>query len=82
MNETANKRDKFMPKLRLKQQAFTYSTYGPSTKRVISSTSKKKELDKAYFAYDAAYANSKVLAKGTISGKVWKDRANEIAINP
>ena len=34
------------------------------------------------FAHDAAYANSKYLAKKTVSVKILKDRANEIALNP
>ena len=39
------------------------------------------ELDKDCFAQDAAYSGSKDLAKRTISGKVLKERADEIAIN-
>ena len=34
------------------------------------------------FAHDAAYAYSKYLAKKTVSVKILKDRANEIALNP
>ena len=42
----------------------------------------KKELDKACFAYDAAYSDSKDLAERTVSDKGLKDRAYEIAGNP
>ena len=42
----------------------------------------KNELDKACFAHDAAYTDSKDLATRTISNKIWKDRAYEIATNP
>ena len=38
-------------------------------------------LDKACFADDAAYSDSKDLAKRTISDKILKDRAYDIAIN-
>ena len=36
--------------------------------------------DQTCFTYDAAYANSKVLAKKTVSDKVFRDRAHQIAI--
>ena len=42
----------------------------------------ENELDKACFAQDAAYSDSKDLAKTTISDKILKDRAYQIAINP
>ena len=42
----------------------------------------KNELDKAYFVHDAAYSDSKDLAKRTVLDKILKDRAYEIAINP
>ena len=41
----------------------------------------KNELDNACFAHDAVYINGKYLAKRTVSDKVLKDRASEIAIN-
>ena len=41
----------------------------------------KNELNEACFAYDAAYSDSKDLTKRTISDKVLKDWANEIATN-
>ena len=84
-------RDKFMPQFRLKQQGFTYSACGPFTKhrewiQEFRQTGNLKhlyrnELDKACFAHDAAYSDSKDLAKTTISGKILKDRAREIARN-
>ena len=37
----------------------------------------RNELDKACFAHDAAYSDSKGLAKRTISDKILKDRAHE-----
>ena len=42
----------------------------------------KNKLDKACFFHDAAYGDSKNLAKSTILGQIFKDRAYEIAINP
>ena len=42
----------------------------------------KIELDKSCFAHDAAYSDSKDLAKRTISDKTLKDGAYEININP
>ena len=38
-------------------------------------------LDKASFAHDAAYSDSRDLPMRTISDKILKDRANEIARN-
>ena len=38
-------------------------------------------LDKACFADDAAYSDSKDLAKRTISDKILKNRAYDIAMN-
>ena len=38
-------------------------------------------LKKACFVHDAAYSDIKYLAKRTISGKILKDRAYEIARN-
>ena len=39
------------------------------------------ELDKACFSHDAAYSDSKDLAKRTVSGKILKERAYDIARN-
>ena len=41
----------------------------------------RNESDKACFTHDAAYSESKDLAKRTISDKILKDRAYEIAKN-
>ena len=83
--------DKFMPELHLKQPGFTYSACESFTKhREGNQTFKetenlkhlyRNELDKACFAHNAAYSESKDLAKRTISKKVLKDRAYEIARN-
>ena len=95
MNKIANTffltGDKFMPELHLKQPRFTYSACGSFTKhreriRKFRETGNlehlyRNELDKACFAYDAGYCDSKDLAKRTISGKILKDRAFEIARN-
>ena len=77
-----------MSELHLK---FTYNACGPFTKhreriQKFRETSNLKclsrnELDKACFAHDAAYSDNKDLAKTTISDKVLKDRAYEIARN-
>ena len=77
--------------MHLKQPRFTYSTCGPFTKhceliqkfREIGNLKYiyKNQLDKACFALDAAYSDSKELARKTISDNILKDRAYEIAIN-
>ena len=41
----------------------------------------RKEFDKACFAHDTAYFDSKDLAKETTSDKILKDRAYEISRN-
>ena len=41
----------------------------------------RNELDKAWFTHDAAYCDSKDLAKRTISDKILKGRADEMARN-
>ena len=83
--------DKFPPKLHLKQPGFTYSACGTFTKhreriQKFRETGNLKhlhrsELDKACFAQDTACSESKHLAKRTISDKILKDWANEIARN-
>ena len=80
-----------MPELHLKQPGFTYSACGPLTKhreriKKIRKTGILKhlyrnELDKPCFADDTTYFDSKDLALVTISGKILKDRAYEIAGN-
>ena len=80
-----------MPGLNLKQPRFTYSACGPLTKhrariQKFRETGNLKhlyrnELDKACFVHDTAYSDNKDLAKRTISDKILKDRAYEIARN-
>ena len=41
----------------------------------------RNKLDKACFAHDAAYSDSKDLAKRTISDKIFKNQVYEIARN-
>ena len=81
-----------MSKLHFKQPDFTYSACGPFTKnreriqkfREVGNLKHiyKNELNKACFAHDAAYSNSKDLAKRPISDKVFKIIAYETARNP
>ena len=90
-NTTLLTGDKFMPELHLKQPGFTYSACGPFTKhreriQKFRETGNLKhlcrnELDKTCFAHEATYSDSKDLAKRTISDKILKDRAYEIARN-
>ena len=72
-----------MPELHLRQVGLTYSAFGPFTKHHEKITKfketdnlnyiYKKELDKACFAHDTVYDDSKDLAKNL------KDTAYEIA---
>ena len=62
--------DKFMPEMHLRQPQFTYSACGTFTKhkqriQKFKETNYiyKNELDKACFAHDAAYSDSKDLTK-------------------
>ena len=62
--------DKFTPELHQRQLGFTYSTCGSFTKhreRIKSFKETALKLDKACFGHDAAYSDSKNLAKRTIS---------------
>ena len=80
--------DKFMPEFHLKSPGFTYRSCGSFTKHRERIQKFKEagslkhlyrnELDKACFAHDAAYL---YLAKTTISDKILKDKAYEIARN-
>ena len=80
-----------MPEVHLKQPGFNYSACGSFTKhheriQKFRETDNLKhlyrnELDKACFAHDAGYSNSKDLTKRTISDKTLKDRAYEFARN-
>ena len=95
MSKTINKclltGDKFMPNWHLKQLGFTYNACGPFTKHCeriqkFKETGNLKhlcrnQLDKACFAHDPAYCDSKDLSKRTISDDILKDRAYEIARN-
>ena len=70
-----------MPELDLKQQGFTYSTCGTFTKHHQEIQKLKEtgdlnyiyqmELDKSCFAYDAANADGKDLAKRTLPRQVF-----------
>ena len=71
---------------------FTYSPCETFTKHLKRIKTLKKEtgnlkhlyrnkLDKPCFAHNAPYSDSKDLAKGTISDKIFKDRAYKIARN-
>ena len=80
-----------MPELHLKQPGFTYSasaTFTKNRERIQKFRERgnlkhlyRNELEKSCFSHDAAYSESKDLAKKTISDKVLKDRAHEIAKN-
>ena len=79
MNEIVNKfllaGDKFMPEMHLRQPGFTYLACGPFTKHKQriqkfmqtrdTNYIYRNELDKAWFAHDTAYSDSKDLAKRT-----------------
>ena len=96
MNNTINKLllagDKFMPEIHLRQPKFTYSACGPFTKheqriqkfKETEDTNYiyKNELDKACFAHDAAYSDSKDLIKRTAANKILKNKAFNIAKDP
>ena len=72
-----------MPEKHLRQPEFTHSTCGPFTnhKQRIQEFKEtgdtnyiyKNELDKACFAYDVAYSDSKDLTKRTIAFNIAKD---------
>ena len=96
MNNTINKLllagDKFMPEIHLRQPQFTYSACGPFTKhkqkiqkfKETGDTNYlyKNELDKACFAHDAAFSDSKDLTKRTAADKILKNKAFDIAKDP
>ena len=93
MNNIINKfllaGDKFMPEMHLRQPQFTYRACGPFTKhkqriqkfKETGDTNYiyKNELDKACFAHDAAYSDSKDLTKRTVADKVLRNREVNIA---
>ena len=96
MNNIINKfllaGNKFMPEMHLRQPQFTYSACGPFTKhkqriqkfKETGDTNYiyKNEFDKACFAHDAAYSDSKDLTKRTIADKILKNKAFKIAKDP
>ena len=96
MNNIINKfllaGDKFMPKMHLRQPQFTYSACGSFTKhkqriqkfKETGDTNYicKNEFDKACFAHDAAYSDSKDLTKTTVADKTLRDKAFNIAKDP
>ena len=96
MNNKINKvllaGDKFMPEMHLRQPQFTYSACGPFTKhkqriQKFKETGDtkyiyKNELDKACFAHDAAYSDSKDLTKRTVADKILRNKAFNIAKDP
>ena len=96
MNNIINKillaGDTFMPEMHLRQPQFTYSACGPFTKhkqriqkfKETGDTNyiNENELDKSYFAHDAAYSDSKDLIKRTVPDKNLKNRAFNIAKDP
>ena len=96
MNNIINKvllaGDKFMPEMHLRQPQFTHSACGPFTKhkqriQKFKETGDtkyiyKNELDKACFADDAAYSDSKDLTKRTVADKILRNKAFNIAKDP
>ena len=80
-----------MPEMHLRQPQFAYSACGPFTKhkqriQKFKETRDtkyiyKNELDKACFAHDAAYFDSKDFTKRTVADKVLRDEAFNIAKN-
>ena len=81
-----------MPEMHLKQPGFTYSTCGSFNmhKQRIQKFMQtgdtnhiyKNESDKACFAHDAAYSDSKDFTKRTAADKILRDKAYETAYNP
>ena len=96
MNNIINKfllaGDKFTPEMHLRQTQFTYSACGPFTKhkqriqkfKETGDTNYiyKNELDKACFAHDVAYSDSKDLTRRTVADKILRNRACNIAKDP
>ena len=72
--------DKFIPEMYLRQPQFTYSACEPFTKhkqriQKFKETGDtnfiyKNELDKAWFAHNAEYSDSKDLRKRTVADKI------------
>ena len=80
--------NRLMPELSLKQPGFASGPFNKHRERIQKFTETgdlkhlyRHELDKSCFAHDAAYSDKKDLAKRTISDKILKNRAFEIAGN-
>ena len=81
-----------MPEMHLLQPQFTYIACGPFTKheqriqkfKETGDTNYiyKNELDKACFAHDVAYSDSKDLTKRTVANNILRNRAFNIAKDP
>ena len=81
-----------MPEMHLRQSQFVYSACGPFTRhkeriKQFKQTGDTRyiyriELHKAFFEHDSAYADHKDLINRTISDKVLRDKAYDIASNP
>ena len=96
MNEVVNKYlfagDRFMPEMYLRQPGFTHSACGLFTKNEERIQKFKEtgdsqyiyqnELDKACFQHDMAYGEFKDLTRRTVSDKILRDKAFNIAKNP
>ena len=96
MNEIVNKfllaGGKLMSEMHLRQPGFTYSACGSFTKnkeriRKFKETRDSRyiyqnKLDKVCFQNDMAYGDFKKLTRGTVSDKVLRDIAFDIADNP
>ena len=84
--------NKFMPEIHLRQPQFTYSACGLFTnyKQRIQKFKEtgdtnyiyQNELDKACFAHDGAYSDSKDLTKRTVADKILENKAFNIAKDP
>ena len=78
-----------MPEMHLRQPQFANSACAPFTKHKQriqkfkktgdTNYSYKNELDKACFAHDAAYSDSKDFTKRTAADKILRNRAFNIA---
>ena len=82
--------DKSMPEIHLKQPRFTYSARGPFTKRKRIQKFKEtgdsryiyqNKPDKVCFQHDMAYGDFKDLTRRTVSDKILRDKAFNIAKN-
>ena len=93
MNKIVNKflvgGDKSMPEMHLKQLGFTYTAYGPFTRKnedwkINAEWKYRLYLQKwqGCFEHDMAYGKFKDLAKRTQSEKVLRDKTFKIASNP